>query len=280
MTPLRQRMIADMRIRNFSKHTIAAYVRCVSRFAQHFGRSPEHLGAQHIHEFQVHLVDGAKASYGTLNQVVCALRFLYRVTLRKKWLIDEIPAPKKPKRLPTILSRDEIVRVIEGVRNIKHRALLTTCYAGGLRVSELSQLRVTDIDSQRMSIHIREGKGKKDRLVPLSERLLVLLRQYWRHTHPETWLFPGMKPGHPIKPRSIQRICTGVWEAAGSQRHVTPHTLRHSFATHLLDAGVNVRVIQLLLGHSSVRTTQNYTHLSKRDILSAKSPLDLTDAEI
>ncbi len=273
MTPLRRRMIEDLRIRNFSPHTIGAYIRYVARFARHFGRSPERLGPKEIREFQVHLVRSG-ASYSTLTQVVGALRFLYGVTLGRKWIIEKIPFPKPEQRLPEIVSRDDVRRLLDATQNLKHRAILATCYAGGLRVSEVANLRLTDIDSERMTIRVDQGKGRKDRLVPLSKNLLDLLREYWLAFRPSHWIFPGASPTRPIRTRCIERICDKSRQRAGVERRLTPHTLRHSFATHLLEAGTNVRTIQLLLGHRSLATTATYTQVAIGDVLSTQSPLD------
>ncbi len=246
-------MLEDLRIRNFSPHTQKAYIRYVARFARHFGRPPDQLGPEHIRAFQAHLAN-AGACYSTLTQVASALRFLYRNTLQKDWVVERIPYPKPERRLPVVLSREDVLKLLSSLRNIKHRAILTTCYAAGMRVSEATHLRVADLDSKRMVIRIHQGKGKKDRMVPLSPMLLELLREYWRIARPRDWLFPG-KQGQPITMRSVQRVCVRARKAAGLDDRVTAHTLRHSFATHLLEAGTNVRTIQLLLGHASLTTT-------------------------
>jgi integrase/recombinase XerD len=225
MTPLRRRMLEDLRIRNFSPHTQKAYIRYVARFARHFGCPPDQLGPEHIRTFQVHLAD-AGASFATLTQVASALRFLYRVTLEKDWVVERIPYPKPERRLPVVLSREDVIKFLSSPRNIKHRAILTTCYAAGLRVSEATHLRVTDIDSKRMVIRIQQGKGKKDRMVPLSSTLLDLLREYWRVAQPRDWLFPGKKRSQPITRRSVQRVCVQARKASGLDDNVTAHTLR------------------------------------------------------
>lgn len=273
MTPLRRRMLDDLRIRNFSPHTQRAYIRYVARFARHFGRSPDQLGPEHIRAFQVHLAN-AGASYATLTQVASALRFLYRVTLQKDCVVERIPYPKPERHLPSVLSRDDVIKLLGSPRNIKHRAIMTACYAAGMRVSEVTHLRVCDIDSKRMVIRIHQGKGKKDRMVPLSSTLLEVLREYWRVARPRDWLFPGKKPDQPITRRSAQRVCERAREAVGLGGKVSMHTLRHSFATHLLEAGTNVRTIQLLLGHASLSTTATYTHVATGDVLSTTPPLD------
>jgi site-specific recombinase XerD len=274
MTPLRRRMIEDLRIRNFSPNTIAGYVGYVARFARHFGRSPADLGPEHARRYLVHLRD-QRAGVGTMVQCVSALRFLYRVTLERDWAIGAIPYPKKERKLPAVLTRAEVLEFLDSLGNLKHRAILTTAYASGLRVSEVTHLKVADIDSARMVIHVRQGKGRKDRLVPLPKRLLELLREYWKVARPRTWLFPGKRNGAPITSRSVARVCAKARAALGWTKHVGPHTLRHSFATHLLEAGTNIRVIQVLLGHRALSSTATYTHLSTTSLHGTKSPLDL-----
>jgi len=274
ITPLRRRLIEDMRIRNYSPHTIHNNVRRLAVFAKHFGRSPDKLGPKEIRDFQVHLVDH-KVSWSSLNQFVSAFKFFYGVTLGRRWVIDFIPYAKKPMRLPDIPAREEVLRFLEGIPNIKYRAILTTCYGAGLRISEVTHLKVSDINSARMILHVRQGKGRKDRIIPLSETLLELLREYWRVVRPRKWLFPSRHSGGPIGSRSVGRVCLLARKRAGIEKKLTVHTLRHSFATHLLDVGTNIRAIQLLFGHASLGTTQVYTHISMRALLATKSPLDL-----
>ena len=276
MTPLRRRMIEDLRIRNFAPNTIAGYIGYVARFARYFGRSPADLRPEHVRGYLVHLRDQQHAGVGTMVQCVSALRFLYRVTLKQDWAIPAIPYPKKERRLPAVLTRAEVFEFLGSLGNLKHRAILTTGYASGLRVSEVTHLKVTDIDSARMVIHVRQGKGRKDRLVPLSKNLLELLREYWKIARPKTWLFPGRKGNAaPITPRSVGRACAKARRVLGWTKHVRPHTLRHSFATHLLEAGTDIRTIQVLLGHRALSSTATYTHLSTASLQGTKSPLDL-----
>jgi site-specific recombinase XerD len=273
-------MIEDMRIRNMSIHTQKAYIRYVSKFAQHHGRSPVDLDIEDIRKYQIYLVNECKISYGTLSQVVGALRFLYRHTLRRPWIIEMLPYPKKNRYLPRVLSREQICKLLKCIRNLKHEAILTCCYAAGLRVAEVAHLRVTDIDSKRMVIRVYQGKRKKDRYVPLSENLLELLREYWRVYRPVYWLFPTRQnPKRPLTTRSIARTCVKARIAAGLPNDVTCHTLRHSFATHLLEDGVNVRAIQILLGHASLKSTALYTHVSTKGVLETKSPFDSMPAQ-
>jgi integrase/recombinase XerD len=275
MSPLRQRMIEDMRVRNYSSNTQQLYIDRVAKFAQYFGKSPELLGPEEIRTYQVYLMKEKGASWSMLNQTVCALRFLYRITLGKEWAIQHIPAPKKEIKLPVVLSQDEVSRFFESLPNLKHRAILMTAYAAGLRVSEVVSLRVADIDSQRMMIRIELGKGRKDRYVMLSPNLLELLRAYWKIARPNDRLFPGRgRHGHITRER-IYQVCVKASAAAGLTKRATVRALRHSFATHLLEAGTNIRVIQILLGHRSLRTTARYTHVSRETVCSTSSPLDL-----
>jgi integrase/recombinase XerD len=274
MTTLRQRMIEDMRVRNFSLNTQRIYVDRVAKFAQHFGKSPELLGPEEIRTYQLYLIHDRNASWSTRTQHVSALRFLYNVTLGKEWMIRHIPGLKKPVTLPVVLSPDEVSRFFENVHNLKHRAILMTAYAAGLRVSEVTSLRVSDIDSQRMVLRIEQGKGRKDRYVMLSSNLLDLLRAYWKVARPKDLLFPGRNPDHPITREAIYQVCLQATKAAGLNKKVTVRALRHCFATHLLEAGANIRVIQMLLGHRSLRTTARYTHVSTATFCSTVSPLD------
>jgi len=274
MTTLRQRMIEDMMVRNFSLNTQKIYVDRVAKFAQYFGKSPELLGPEEIRTYQLYLIHDRNASWSTRSQHVSALRFLYNVTLEKEWMIRHIPGPRKDVTLPVVLSPDEVSRFFENISNLKHRAILMTAYAAGLRVSEVTSLRVSDIDSQRMVLRIEQGKGRKDRYVMLSPNLLDLLRAYWKAARPAGLLFPGRYPDHPITREAIYKVCLQATKAAGLNKKVTVRALRHCFATHLLEAGANIRVIQMLLGHRSLRTTARYTHVSTATLCSTASPLD------
>ena len=276
MTPLRQRMMEDLQIRNYSPATIDTYIRQVARFAKHHGRSPEALGPEDIRSYQVHLLK-QKVSYSTFNQSVAALRFLYRVSLQRSWPVVHLPYGKKPKRLPVVLSQGEVQRFVAAVDHPKYRLALSTQYASGLRISELLSLRTKDIDSARMLIHVEQGKGNKARLVPLSQVLLGQLRAYWHTERSKTWLFPGRKPGRSLVAKTIWDACRRARETAGLRKHVTPHTLRHSFATHLLEAGTDLRTVQVLLGHTTLSSTMVYTHVQRRLITATRSPLDLMD---
>jgi integrase/recombinase XerD len=228
-----------------------------------------------VRSYLVHLVEEKRASTQAYIQVLAALRFLFNVTLRRKEVLEGIPRPKSVKKLPVVLSMAEVAQFFGAVRNPKHRALLMTIYAGGLRVSEAVNLRVTDIDSKRLLIRVRQGKGRKDRYVNLSKRLLEVLREYWCACRPATWLFPGSRPGRPMGREAVNDLCKRIRARANMIKRVTPHTLRHSFATHLLEAGTDIRTIQILLGHRSLRTTAQYTHVSQKTLRSAPSLLDL-----
>ena len=274
MTELREKMIADLEIRNYSPATIRAYLRGVAQFARHCQRSPDLLGPADIREYQLFLIRSKKASGTSLNQTVCALRFFYQVTLGRREMIEHIHYPRQEKRLPTVLSQSEVGALLQASKNLKHRAMLTITYAAGLRVSEVSNLHLTDIDSQRQVIMVRQGKGRKDRLVMLSPHLLELLREYWKTYRPAFWLFPGDDPARPIHPVTIYMVCQQAASAAQLSKHISPHTLRHSFATHLLENGTDLRTIQLLLGHRNLKTTALYLHVSELALRSTVSPLD------
>lgn len=261
MTPLRTRMLEDLRVRNYADRTIATYIKMVARFAKHFGKSPDVLGAEDVRAYQVHLVTKAKVSYTIFNQSVCALRFLYRITLDRDYMIEHIPFGKQERRIPVVLDRAEVRRLLDVASNTKHRAILMTLYACGLRVSEVVQLAITDVDGKRGALHLKQTKGHRDRIVPVPADLLVVLREYWRGHRPKHWLFEGVE-GKPLITRTVQHICARTGKKAGIDKHVTPHTLRHSYATHLLEAGLDLRMIQALLGHQHLATTGRYTHIS------------------
>lgn len=280
MTPLRQRMIEDMRLRNLSPHTIDAYVLAVKQFADHFGRSPDQLGGGQVRQYLLHLVQERHASWSRYNLARCALQFLYRVTLGRDERFARLPCARDRKRLPTVLSADELRRLFEVVgRHPRHKALLMTLYGAGLRVSEALGLKPADVDGRRMLIHVRGGKGNKDRMVKLSTQLLAALRASWRARpagDPGVWLFPQVSlPDRAMEAGTAARIVSRAARRAGIAKRVTPHTLRHSYATHLLDAGVDLRTIQLLLGHTSLKTTSLYMHVSQARLRAAGSPLDL-----
>jgi site-specific recombinase XerD len=262
MSELRQRMIEDLRIRNYSPRTIECYTRCVAAFARHFGTSPAELGPEHIRGFQTFLVETRHTSWTLFNQTVCALRFLYGTTLGRPGIIEQIPFPRQPKRLPVVLSRAELGRFFAAVPNLKHRTVLMTMYAAGLRLSEALGLRLSDVDGERQCLRVAQGKGQKDRYTILAPGLLEQLRTYWRLTRPRTWLFPGRPPEQPLTASAIQRRCAPAARQAGLAKRVSTHTMRHCFATHLLEAGTDLRTIQQLLGHRSLETTAVYLHVA------------------
>lgn len=276
MTSLRQRMTEDMQVRNLALNTQTCYVQQVSLFARHFNRSPELLGPEDIRAYQIYLTNERKLATGSVLIAVAALRFLYKVSLKKDWTFEDvIPAPKKPEKLPVILSPEEVLQFLGCVGSTKHRAILTSCYAAGLRISESIHLKATDIDSQRMVIRVDQGKGQKDRYVMLSPKLLETLRSYWRAVRPKDWLFEGAIPGQPINRSSVELACQKARRLSRMRKPITPHALRHAFAVHLLEAGTDVRTIQLLLGHRSLATTARYLRIATSKVCSASSPLDL-----
>ena len=279
ISPLRRRMIDDMTIRNLSPATQRSYLHAVSKFSRHFGRSPDTLGLEEVRDFQVHLV-AKGVSWGSLNQVVCALRFFYGVTLGEATIPERIPYARAPRKLPVVLSADEVVRFLEAVSGLKSRAALTTAYAAGLRASEVAGLLIEDIDSDRGVIRVRHGKGAKDRNVMLSPQLLGILRTYWRLARPRRFLFPGRDEDRSINPTVLHAACRSAAKAAGLSKRVTLHTLRHSFATHLLENGADIRIIQALLGHTNLSSTARYTQVASHTIRATPSPLDRLSVEV
>ncbi len=279
LSPLRRRMIDDMTIRNLSPATQRSYLHAVAKFSRHFGRAPDRLGLDDVRDFQVHLV-AQGVSWGSLNQTVCALRFFYGITLGETTVPERIPYARTPRKLPVILSSDEVVRFLEAVSSLKSRAALTTAYAAGLRASEVAGLMIADIDSARGVIRVRHGKGDKDRDVMLSAQLLVILRTYWRLARPRLFLFPGRDEDRPINPTTLHAACRSAAKAAGLAKRVTLHTLRHSFATHLLENGADIRIIQALLGHANLSSTARYTQVASHTIRATQSPLDRLTLEV
>ena len=276
MTSLRQRMTEDLQIRNLSPHTQKCYLEQVSRFARHFGKSPETLGSEDIRAYQVYLTNERKLAPGSIVIAVSALRFLYKVTLHKEWEIEEIiPAPKMPQTLPVVLSSEEVLQFLDCIEHIKHRTILTACYAAGLRISEAVSLKPSHIDSKRMVIRVEQGKGQKDRYVMLSPKLLETLRHWWRTERPIHWLFPGDIPGKHITRYAVEQACQKAHHRCGIAKPITPHSMRHAFAVHLLERGTDVRTIQLLLGHRSLATTARYLKIATNKVCSTTSPLDL-----
>jgi integrase/recombinase XerD len=279
MTHLRKMMLEELERRNYAQTTIDCYLRAVAEFSFHFHLPPNQLGPEHIRQYQAHLFGRRKLAPSTVTQHLAALRFFYIQTLRKPWSIAETPYPKKVQRLPIILSPEEVTQLIDSALTPFHRILLMTLYATGVRRAELARLKITDIDSQRMIIHIQGGKGRKDRDVMLSPKLLVALREYWRglRRKPTHWLFPGGRShtgNRHISPKTAWHACEKAARRSGIRKKIHPHTLRHCFATHLLEAGADLRTIQVLLGHRDLEETTIYLHLSQRHLNATASPLD------
>jgi len=277
MTELRSKYISYLRYRNYSVHTIKHYCSCLIGLSKHYKTSPDKLTRDQFLDYLYYLVEDKQVSAIYLNQLLSAYKILVEEVLRRKWEEFSIRRPKLEKKLPVVLSQEEVKQIIDCITNLKHRAFISLIYSCGLRVSELINLKVTDIDSTRMQIHIRSGKGGKDRYVMLSERILVMLREYWKVYRPKEYLFEGIKPGKAISVRTVQHTFSTAVKRSGINKHPCIHTLRHSFATHLLENGVNLIAIQKLLGHSNVKTTTIYTHLQSTPS-SIKSPFD--DLEI
>jgi integrase/recombinase XerD len=273
VSALRQRMIDDMAIRNMSPNTQKSYVRAVKNFSKFFQHSPDQLTFEQVRDYRLHL--GSRGlGVQAINQIMCALRFFYGTTLGKAGVSEHIPLGRRPDALPPVLAPDEVERFLKAVSDLEFRTAFVTIYATGLRVSEAVALTIKDIDSARMVILIRSGKGRKDRYVMLSEQLLAILRAYWKCARPQHFLFPGPDPARPITVRSLQRACRLAAETAGLDKTVTVHTLRHSFATHLLERGVDIRVIQDLLGHRHIDSTSRYARVAVNTIRQVKSPLE------
>ena len=278
ITPLRQRMLDDMKIRNMSPNTQYIYARAVANFSAFHQQSPDKLGIEDVRDYRLHLIArGLKVA--SINPIMGTLRFFYGTTLGNRSLAEQITFARKDDTLPAALTRDEVMRFLQAVPDLKMRTAFITIYAAGLRVSEVVALTARDIDSKRMVICVRQGKGRKDRYVMLSEQLLAILRHYWRRTRPPVWLFPGPNPSYPITPRTLQRACREAADAAGLDKSVTVHTLRHSFATHLLEQGVDIRVIQDLLGHRHIQSTTRYARVALNMIRQIQSPLELLSKE-
>ncbi len=272
-SPLRQRMIEDMTIRNLSPATQQSYLYAVARFSRHFNCPPDRLGMEDVRAYQLHLVS-RQYSWTHVNQVVCALRFFYGITLGHPEALERIVYGREPEKLPPVLAPEEVARFLEAVPGLRNRVALTTAYAAGLRIGEVTRLKVAAIDSQRMLIHVESGKGDKDRLAMLSPRLLEILRNWWRRARPAVWLFPGREPGEHVSRPALQDACRQARRRAGLDKPVTPHTLRHSFATHLLENGTDIRIIQVLLGHADLSSTSRYTRVAANLIAGVPSPFD------
>jgi len=279
ISPLRQRMIEDMKIRGFTAKTQTDYLRAVRDFAAFFGRSPDGAKAEDLRRYQLHMKTGGVSAPG-MNAAVSALRFLFTVTLGRDDANTGMITVRAPRKLPVVLSADEVTRLLDAAPGLKYQAALGLAYGAGLRASEVISLKVSDIDSERMVIRVEQGKGSKDRYVMLSAQLLHLLRTYWKAARPQGWLFPGQNPVNPLTTRQLNRACHGAREEAGIDKRVSLHTLRHSFATHLLEQKVDIRVIQVLLGHSKLDTTALYSQVATKTIREVESPLERLDMTV
>jgi integrase/recombinase XerD len=278
VTQLRKKMLEELQRRNYSQTTVNTYLKVVEDFARYFHRPPDELGKEQLRAYQVHLLQERKLGVRTVGLHTAALRFFFCKTLKRMYPVEEVPYPRAPRRLPIILTKEEAIRLIDSASNLFHRAMLITMYSTGMRRAELCRLKVEDIDSTRMLIHIRQGKGGKDRDVPLSPKTLETLREYWRWMKPKTYLFPGTVNGSradkPITPKVLWEACREAAQRAGITKAVRPHLLRHSFATHLVEGGADLPTVQALLGHTDLKPTSIYLHLSERHIKAAGTPLD------
>lgn len=274
MFELIKKMKADLELRGYSHTTVKYYTREVGRFFEHFNKLPELLGEDEIREYLYYCITVKQLNEGTVNYILSALKFFYTKTLGRVWNVDKLPRMKEGRKLPVVLSQSEIKAIFDATDNLKHKAILMTIYSAGLRISEAAKLKVTDIDSKNMQIIVRQGKGKKDRYTLLSKVTLNILREYWKRYRPSEYLFPGKDTAGPISVRTIQKAFGYAKDASGIKKNASVHTLRHSFATHLLDAGTDICYIQRLLGHTSIKTTTIYLHLRRMDLINIKSPLD------
>ena len=277
MGKLHDQMKMDLELKNYSVRTKACYLTWMRRFVLHFRRCPEELGDMEIRQYLHHLIREKKASQSGISQAYSALKFFYETTLKRDWNGFRIPRVQMGKRLPVVLSSQEVQAIFCATRNLKHRALLMTIYSAGLRLSEVVHLKVLDIDSQRMTIRVRQGKGQKDRYTLLAQRTLEVLREYWKQYRPQSWLFPGKPANEALSVSAVQRVFEKAVLQAGIKKAASVHTLRHSFATHLLEAGTDLYHIQRLLGHTSPKTTAIYFHLSRKNLGGVTSPLDLME---
>ncbi len=276
MGKLRDRMIEDLQLRDCARKTCKEYVRCAGAFVAYHRRPPQEMGELEVRQFLMYLVGTKKAGPATRKMYVAGIKFLYEVTLRRPEVVAAIPWPKVAHAVPEVLSGTEVTRLLDAIESIKHRAVIMTAYGTGLRISEVCNLQVEDIDSKRMTLRVRHGKGNQARYVPLPERVLFLLRRYWAFEQPKRpWLFAGAQTGCPLSPASVRYHLGAAAKTTGLTKRVTPHVLRHSFATHLLELGTDIRVIQMLLGHRSIRTTVRYTRVTSRVLAKTKSPVDV-----
>lgn len=275
MGQLYDQMKMDLELKNFSPKTITCYLTCMVHFVRHYGRSPVDLGEEEIRKYLHYLIKEKKASQSSINQAYSAIKFFHEVTLGRPWNAIRIPRSKHRKKLPVVLSMQEVQSLLCSVDNLKHQAILSTIYSGGLRLGEATHLRVSDIDGKRMTILVQQGKGNKDRYTLLGQRTLELLRLYYKAYRPVEWLFPSKDPAQPLSGSSVQRVFKKALHRVGIKKKASVHTLRHSFATHLLESGTDLYHIQHLLGHSTASTTSIYLHITGRDLAKVKSPIDL-----
>jgi integrase/recombinase XerD len=280
MGRLRDKMKKDMELKNLSERTIETYLKCMRNFVSHYGKPPEEIGRKAIRDYLYYLLKVKNASQATINQHYSALKFFYQTTLGRDWDALKIPRSRRIKKLPVVLSKKEVWSVLSGIQNLKYKAILMTIYSGGLRLGEAIKLKVSDIDSQRMMIRVCQGKGNKDRYTLLGERALKVLRLYFKSHRPKEWLFPSYKKDQPIGPSSVQKVFHEAVVKTRIKKKASVHTLRHSFATHLLEAGVEIPYIQNLLGHSDSRTTSIYLHVARKRLSKVISPIDLIEEEI
>jgi len=277
MTKLREKMIKDMKIRRLAEKTQQSYISTIANMALYYQKSPDLLNGEQVQDYLLHLMEERKLAWSSCNVAASAINFFYHITLPQHQIRVEIPQRQSQKKLPKVLSKEELERLFNAATNQKHRAMLMTAYAGGFRVGELVRLKPIHIESDRMLIRVDQGKGNKDRYTLLSKRLLLDLRNYWRAYHPKTWLFPGRNPDKPLTTKSAEYAYNIAKRRAGIKRGRCIHTLRHCFATHLLEAGVDLRTIQMLMGHRSITTTMIYFQITSKRLTTIKSPLDLID---
>jgi site-specific recombinase XerD len=280
MDTLKEQMTRDLQLRGITPRTQKKYLREVTNLANYFGKSPGELGEEEVKEYLLHLLEDRKLSRGTYKNYAAGIKFLYTTTLNRAEVVEKIRYPKAQKKLPVVLDLAEVKAILAATENLKHRALLTITYSAGLRVSEAAKLKVTDIDSKRMMVRVQQGKGGKDRYSILSQTALELLRRYWRQYRPKQWLFEGQKEGAPMCYTAIRNIFFEAKKRAGITKPASPHTLRHSFATHLIEAGTSLHHVQLLLGHRSPTTTTVYLHVSRMNLAQVSSPLDSIPEEL
>ncbi len=280
MGALKDKMKKDMELKNLAERTIETYLKCATNFVRHYGKSPEQMDSESIKDFLYHLLKEKNSSQATINQHYSALKFLYETTLGRDWDTLKIPRSRREKKLPVVLSLDEVGEILKNVQKLKNRAVLTTIYSGGLRLGESTSLKVSDIDSQRMTIRVSQGKGNKDRYTLLGNRALDMLKVYWKRYRPKDLLFPSSAPDKPMHPTTVQKAFQEAPAKTAIRKKASVHTLRHSFATHLLEDGTELPYIQRLLGHSDQRTTAIYLHVAQKKLSKIVSPIDLIKEEL